>query len=378
MRRRQGETYRVGFLLTVMLGNMNRYQMLRAEVTADETIEARWFPYRSWVIGDWLRFLPGWLRVRVRHLVDSARFFAAGDLDAVVVHAPELYGFYGVFHALTRRRCALIANSDASTRPQGRIGAILLRHAERRTDLFVPWSHHVAAEITGRFPAAASRLQVLHPGLPLDRWSLRDEWAEVDGRAFRLLFVGGETVRKGLITILDAVDDRLGDGYELDVVTVSRTLTAATAERVAALPNARLHLDLAPASPQLQALFRGADVLLLPSRYEMSPWVVLEALATGVPVIASDVGGIPDMVVDGRTGYLVSADDPGGLVEAVERLRRLPADERLAMVRRARAHVAEHFDARANTAKLLALIKGTVDGHEPRGRRRARTGAAVP
>src|SRR4051794_25322653 len=68
-------TYRVAFLQTVMLGNANRYRVLRAAVDADPTVDATWVPLRSWVDDDWLRVLPGWWRVRIRHLLDAARLF---------------------------------------------------------------------------------------------------------------------------------------------------------------------------------------------------------------------------------------------------------------------------------------------------------------
>jgi glycosyltransferase involved in cell wall biosynthesis len=63
--------------------------------------------------------------------------------------------------------------------------------------------------------------------------------------------------------------------------------------------------------------FLSADLVLVPSRSESFGLVALEALIHGRPVVASAVGGLPEIVVDGLTGRLVAADDPAALAEAV-------------------------------------------------------------
>lgn len=65
------------------------------------------------------------------------------------------------------------------------------------------------------------------------------------------------------------------------------------------------------------ALLAGADVFLLPSRFEGFPNAVMEAMAAGLPVVASDVGGIPDLVRHGKDGFLHAADDVEGMAQSV-------------------------------------------------------------
>ena len=69
-------------------------------------------------------------------------------------------------------------------------------------------------------------------------------------------------------------------------------------------------------------LFRAADAVLVPSAWENLPHTVLEALAVGTPVIATAVGGIPEVVVDGANGLLVPPHDADAIAAAVERLIR--------------------------------------------------------
>lgn len=287
--------------------------------------------------------------------------FAARRLDAVVIHAPEMYGPYGTFHMLTRGRSVLIENSDAPTVPNGRLGARLLESAQRRTTLFLPWSTCVNDSIASACPDAVKRMHIVHPGLPLDRWPARDAPSPLVGRRFRLLFVGGDAIRKGLDILVDAFESPLATTCELDIATQSTGLPDWLAAKLAGLESARVHLDCQPGSPEMQSLFRHADVLVLPTRYDLSPWVVIEAMATGVPVVASDVGGMADMVIDGVTGILIESNDVQTLVAAIEHVRDLPDDRRVAMAARGREHVEQHFDATANTARMLELIKATID-----------------
>jgi glycogen synthase len=65
---------------------------------------------------------------------------------------------------------------------------------------------------------------------------------------------------------------------------------------------------------------RTADIFVLPSLSEARPRSVIEAMSLGIPVVASDVGGLPSLVVHGQTGLLVPPSDVARLAEALERL----------------------------------------------------------
>lgn len=108
----------------------------------------------------------------------------------------------------------------------------------------------------------------------------------------------------------------------------------------------------------------AADVLLLPSRSEGMPLVVLEAMALKTPVIASDVGGIPELVEDGVTGLLFSHSNPMGLVVALKRMAD-NVSERLIFVERASDKYWSDFSAAKQEERYTAVVEDIMSCSKP-------------
>ena len=68
------------------------------------------------------------------------------------------------------------------------------------------------------------------------------------------------------------------------------------------------------------SILASSDVFVLPSNWEGLPYTVIEAMMAGLPVVATSVGGVPELVEDGVTGFLVPRSDPEALAEALQRL----------------------------------------------------------
>lgn len=110
---------------------------------------------------------------------------------------------------------------------------------------------------------------------------------------------------------------------------------------------------------QLPEIYRqvGAQLFITTSSTEGLPVSMMEAYAMGIPVVATAVGGIPEMVQDGENGFLLSADPTAeDVAQAILCYTALPAQDKAAMSRCALASWQEHFDAAANAEKLMTFL----------------------
>jgi glycosyltransferase involved in cell wall biosynthesis len=107
--------------------------------------------------------------------------------------------------------------------------------------------------------------------------------------------------------------------------------------------------------PDVFALMRLADAVVLPSRHEGHPLALLEAMALGRPAIATAVGGVPEIIEHGRTGLLVPPDDAGALATAIERMRSDPALRRMGVA--AAEVIRTHFDVQRSVAAIEGLYR---------------------
>lgn len=172
--------------------------------------------------------------------------------------------------------------------------------------------------------------------------------AALAGEPPRLASVGRLAAPKDPLTLVRALA-RLPAGSFTAVVAGDGPLRDAVEAEARALGVA---VDLAGARDDVAALLAASDLFVLSSRSEGAPLSVLEAMAAGLPVVACDVGGIREQVVDGGTGLLVPPGDPALLAAAIGRLlgdpqlrRRLGAagrhrgEERFDVAAQRRAHV---------------------------------------
>jgi glycosyltransferase involved in cell wall biosynthesis len=220
-----------------------------------------------------------------------------------------------------------------------RVNQNVFRHASH----CIGWSSWAARSIIDDYGVDADRVSVIPPGVDTHEWRPVDRTP--DDR-FRILFVGGEFERKGGRQLLDAFGS-LPPRAELYLVTKSP---------VPAMERVHVVDDLSPNDPRLMDLYRSSDVFVLPSLAETFGIAAIEASATGLPVIASSSGGLPEIVRNGETGLIVAPGDVRGLAEALQRLEADPElRRRLGVAARARAM--EQFDAERNASKVFELIR---------------------
>jgi glycosyltransferase involved in cell wall biosynthesis len=225
----------------------------------------------------------------------------------------------------------------------------------------------VSAYSARQLGAPASRTRVIYGGADPVRFSPDPELVRRG-----VLFVGRLTPHKGVDRLIEAVPD----GAEVRIVgspghdpTPPERDYPDLLRRLAA----RRRIEFLGAVPDwnLPALYRGARVLALPSVHltcygrriavsELLGLAVIEAMASGTPVVASRLGGVPEVVEHGVTGFLV---EPGDVSELRARVAEILGDRRLAdrLGRNARERVLETFTWDACAERCLAAYSELVD-----------------
>ncbi|HPC54371.1 MAG TPA: glycosyltransferase family 4 protein, partial [Verrucomicrobiota bacterium] len=111
---------------------------------------------------------------------------------------------------------------------------------------------------------------------------------------------------------------------------------------------------------EVQARLLEATALILPSLEDNCPMAILEAMAAGVPVIAARVGGVPELVEEGKTGFLCNPHEPASMAAAIERVLRDPAWA-AAVARQARERARERFHPETIARRHLAIYREVLD-----------------
>ena len=195
-----------------------------------------------------------------------------------------------------------------------------------------------------------SKVHVLPHGAAVERWPRqgRRESAEV----CNILFVGGDFKRKGGEFLLNWAARTRDCEWRMQIVTQDKVKT--TDERIT------VHNGLAPGDLRLTELFAQADLFALPTLVDTSPLAIAEAFAAGVPVVSSDVAAIPEMIIQGVTGFAIPLHHTNQWEECLDLLIRDRALRRR-MGAAARQDAEQRFDARKNIQIAVDLMASTLD-----------------
>jgi starch synthase len=247
------------------------------------------------------------------------------------------------------------------------------RTAIESADAVIAVSRGVRDDVMNCYPAVnPDRIHVIHNGIdpeiyrPQPSPETLDRFGIDPSRPFAL-FNGRITRQKGL-TLLLAAALKLDPQYQLVIVASSPDTpeiaeeVATLAGRVSAERGNLTWIDHFIAREDLIHLHSHASVFVCPSIYEPFGLVILEAMACETPVVASRVGGIPEIVVEGETGYLVDfdPDDLDGFTSVLAgRIEKLLGDPTTAarMGRAGRHRVLEHFGWPAIAARTVKLYE---------------------
>jgi len=360
-----GSSRCLGFALEYALGHVTHAENLKSVLTGRPEISAHYvdIPYDG-VPGAWAR-LPGF-RSNWTLRASTAAYLGLRKV------APSSAGLLfhtqvtSVFSTGLMRRTPSVVSLDATplqydaqgafyghavgTGPLEQLKYRLNRNAFHAARNLVTWSEWAKRSLVDDYGIPADRVEVIPPGIDVGRWDFGDRPVR---NTVNLLFVGGDFSRKGGDVLLDAWR-KLPSGVRSRCTLHLVTPVAGVGDGVDGVV---VHHNLRPKTPQLLGLFRDADLFVFPTLGDCLPLAILEALASGLPVVTTAVGALPEAVVDGRSGRVVPAGDADALASAIEEAVGDPG-QRGAWGRAAREDALARFDARRNYGRLADVVAG--------------------
>ena len=366
-----GHRRRIAFVLEQALGHVTHAKNLQHVVPRHPEIEPVWLPIPFEVRGLAARvplYRSNWtVRAGWRARRALAKAASQGRLDGLFCHTQVP----GVLAADWVRRLPAVVSLDATPIQYDQLGEFY-QHARGpewleqlklrlhhglfdAADHLVTWTAWTKESLVTDYGVPRHKITVIPPGVHPEQWARPEPRSPgSEKKSVRILFVGGNLARKGgelLLESFRALHSRGMPPVELDLVT--RTA-------VKPRPGQRVHSDIVPNDPRLIKLYHEADIFCLPTFGDCLPMVLSEAGAAGLPVVSTDIAGIPEIIAHGESGILVPPHDGQALTKALTRLTD-DADLRMRMGGRAIEIVNERFDAAQNASRLIDLVKATVD-----------------
>jgi teichuronic acid biosynthesis glycosyltransferase TuaC len=327
---------------------------------------------------------PAYFSTRmVRHLWLQSRNFCAAAMpvcralhrrhhfDIVIGYSfgPPAHTAQCVAHALGLRSVSWAIGSDVHTHPQlSEENMRLLRHTVRHADLVLTESDALRRVILDFCPVAGN-VHAFYKGIDLDDLRAESDLAaaraELGLAADRTYMVSlGRMVKtKGVYEFYEAFRNLAGRWPRLAALWIGggpeENALAALARRDGMADRFAV-LGSVPRAKALR-LLQAADLMAFASHAEGLPNAVMEAMAAGLPIVATDVGGDREVIVDGVTGLLVPPQNVDTLVAGVERILQNPAEARR-MGQRGRHLILDHFDVTRNAAVALQVLRFIAAG----------------
>jgi glycosyltransferase involved in cell wall biosynthesis len=226
------------------------------------------------------------------------------------------------------------------------------------------WKHAVAVvansgglQALGQHFAPELPVGVIPNGVDTQTFHPAENAAPVSGQPVQMLFVGRVVFQKGLDVLLKALAALPAElDYRLEIIGDGdqRPVLAAEAERLGLA--GRITFSGWCDRAAIAERYRQADVFVFPSRDEGMPNVVLEAMASGLPIVATAIAGSEELVRDGENGRLVPPDNVAALTEAIQQML-CDSEARRSMGREGRARIEREYTWSRVAAGYLDLAR---------------------
>lgn len=211
-------------------------------------------------------------------------------------------------------------------------------------------------------PADVAKVRTVRCGIDTDAFRLRAP-RNGDGRPVDVLCVAAMSARKGHRLLIDAIADLRGQGVDVELTLVGdgdeRPRLQAQADALGVAPSVRF--TGAVGQDAIRSLYERADIFCLPSFAEGVPTVLMEAMAMELPVVATNVMGVAELVEHGRAGHVVPAARPDLLAAAIAELAADPQVRRR-MGAAGRDRVIRDYEVTGAVARLRSVLRPFIVG----------------
>jgi glycosyltransferase involved in cell wall biosynthesis len=224
-----------------------------------------------------------------------------------------------------------------------------------RYDKIVCVSKQVEKALIKWCPETACKVIVIKNAIPIkDKLNFERE------KLYDIIFVGRLEKQKGIDILFKAIQILKEKHHRnLRVAIVGDGSLMESLKKIALRYGINEHIDFLGVRKDVLELMRKSLVFVLPSRWEGFGLVLLEAMSVGTPIVATKVGGIPEIIEDGKDGILVEPENPEELAKAILRLL---SDVNLRSLISSNAYkkVKEEYSIEKYTKTLLGLYEGLV------------------
>lgn len=259
------------------------------------------------------------------YLLKSLKYAKKAD----IIHAQWiLSGFVGVFLKKIYKKPLVLSTRGVALgmASKSRLMRPILKFVVRNCDMLTPNNEHHVAQLQ-ELGVPKSKIQPVANGVAIDLYKPRSKLGlrkklGIGGGKKVVLYVGWFIERKGVDYLVDAFSKVLDSHKGVVLYLIGKgSLRKSMEDMVDRLNIGNSVRILDPVAPEDVALWMGAaDIFVLPSLSEGRPNVIYESMLSGLPVVATDIGGNNEIIEDGKTGFLIKPKDSNAITKKINML----------------------------------------------------------
>lgn len=298
-------------------------------------------------------------------VVDTPELLADGIVSAIIQVVPQVIRLYTPHSKFIAEKMHNVVPSF-----DHQFVALLERVAMLQADVITSPSLDLAQFVANDLGMAVDQIKIVRNPIDTNIFTPEGPLALAPSEKLRILFVGRLEGRKGITYLVDAIPQIVAEFRNVEFVILGddtitgKGMTSVLAElkKSLAQSNCTEHVKFIDriALEELPAYYRSADISIVPSVYDNSPYTCLEAMACGRPVIGTNAGGTKEYIEHGVSGLIIPACDSAAIAKACLTLL-TDATERKRLSEGAREQAVKHFDRTEIARQTVACYQLAQD-----------------